>query len=159
MDLNINLDLSDLTPIEVPFEYLGTQYVLKEATGAAAKRYNNERSNRLEYNSEGKVIGTKDMADIVPMLVASCVYTIAGNPIPQSVIETWPDRLLKRLYQTIRKVSFGEGSSAAESQLAQIVDEPGFPVDKETWTKFIEGLDPKRYTDLKIEFKRPTTKE
>lgn len=156
--MELSIDLSDLTLIEIPFEYGGKSYVLREATGAVARKYNNERTNRLTYNAEGRIASSRDLADTIPMLVAGCVFTAEGNAIPQSVIETWPDRLVKRLFNTIRKVSFGEGA-ASEHQLSQVMDEPGFPIDKESWLKFIESLDKTKYADLKLEFARPKPKE
>jgi hypothetical protein len=152
------LDLSDLTPIQIPFEYEGKPYVLHEASGAVARKFNNERSNRVEYGPEGKVTRTRDMADIVPMLVAGCVKTAGGSNVPQTVIESWNDRTVKKLYDKARKISFMEGV-ATEHQLAKLVDEPGFPCDKKAFVDFVHSLPADKYSDLQTEFRRPPLKE
>jgi hypothetical protein len=158
--MNSFFDISDIQPIEIPFEYNGVKYLLKEANGAAAKRFKNERTNRLKYGPNGKLESLKDIADLAPMLVTLCVTTEKGAAIPQTVIEQWPDKLVQRLFLKAKEISgFDEITVNPATILESLLSEKDAPFDQEKVKEWILTLDPTKYRDLQSKIKETSTKE
>lgn len=103
------LDFSTLQLQEIPFDYEGVSYVLREASAGAAKTFSNARTNRMTYGPNGGLINVKDGGDLKPLLVSLCLLKKddKGNlvGISQSVIEKWPDRVVDQLFDTTKEIS------------------------------------------------------
>jgi len=153
------LDFSDLEPIEIPFEVDGTKYFLKEASGATAKKFQNERISRVIYGANGKVEGLKNVADLAPLLVSMCITTEAGKAVPQSVVESWNDKLVQRLFVAAKQISFLEETTTPQKVLTDLLKEPGCPINTEEFKTWVASLSEDKYKDLQKELKAVTLKE
>jgi len=158
MDVDLN-DLETLKPFAKDFTYDGTDYVLREASGGAIVEYDNADDATRTYNPEtGKLIGIKDRAKLVPLLVSHCIFKKSDNSnVPLATIEKWPDRVLKRLYKAIRQVSDLEGSPDEITLLIKAMKAEGQGRLK-SLIQFVKDLDDKEYGPLKAAFK-PTAEE
>jgi hypothetical protein len=150
----------DLVPQEFVFEYLGKRYVLHEASGAIAKKFQNERTNRFKLNSNGKIEGVRDAADLAPMLVAWLCKTSEGSSLPQTLIESWPDRLVQKLFQKAKEISgIDEAVLTPADIVSSLLKEPGCPIDKKEFSEWIKTVQGEKYEGLKKKFLEPTSKE
>lgn len=150
----------DLAPQEFHFEYLGKRYVLHEASGAIAKKFQNERTNRFRFNDKGKIEGVRDAADLAPMLVTLCVKTDQGSAVSQSIVESWPDRLLQKLFKKAKEISgIDEGIIGPAEILDSLFKEPGCPIDQPTFVNWMKTLKDEKYEGLQKKFSMASQKE
>lgn len=95
-------------PNEVPVTYQERTYVLVEATGEVAAKYQNAifRSSRLD---DGKLIGMDGLADASLILVSGCLFPVKdgvrGPNVTLPTIKSWPNRIVKKLFETARDIS------------------------------------------------------
>jgi hypothetical protein len=114
------LDFSDLQPIEIPFKVNGVSYVLREASGGAVKVYTNERMKRITFGPTGKVVSTRDLAEVDYLLVSLCVKTSEEKDVSQATVESWPNTMFKRILETTKEIS-GINKEESESLLDMFV--------------------------------------
>jgi hypothetical protein len=108
----ITLNFDDLQPIEVPFNYLGKKYVMKEASGDTGCKYRNRLLNSTRMSGEGKPIGFTNYADVEPYLVSLCVFERVDSndkskdkPVKEAEVRSWQNRVVKELHEKIIKIS------------------------------------------------------
>ena len=160
----LDVDLTDvetLKPFAKDFKYEGVEYTLREASGGAVIEYDNAESNTRVYSPEtGKFVRFKDRAKLVPTLVSLCITKKSdGSDVPLETVQKWPDRVLKKLYKTIRQVSDLEDSPDEITLLIKALDPSGpSPISLNQLIKYVMGLDDKEYGLLKAVFK-PTAEE
>lgn len=103
----------DVMPIEVPVNIAGQAYVLREASGDAACRYRNARSNCTKFVN-GEFAGVDGpIADADPRLVSDCLFKVVTmadgkivySKVEEKVVRSWPDRIQKALALQIKEVS------------------------------------------------------
>lgn len=106
------LDFTDLTPIEIIIPIGPKKYALREASGDAAIRYRNAMLSATKIGPEGKPSGFAGMADTEPLLVSLCLFgqdpnnsAIYNEPIQQSTVRGWPQRVQKALYKKVKDIS------------------------------------------------------
>lgn len=121
------LDFGDLTPIELHVRIGGQPYLLREASGEAACKFENARLERTQFSAEGKVCGLKGMSDIEPLLVSLCLFQqqkllndTLWRPVAEATIRTWPNRVVDRLFKKCKEIS---GLDAKEDTVASLVAE------------------------------------
>jgi hypothetical protein len=142
------LDLNDITPIVIPFDYQGTAYVLKEANGDAATKYQNHNVMHTKIKEDGKPQAMPGIVDSEPMLVGLCVFTKveadkgpSGKPVGEELVRTWPYRLQNKLYLKAKEISeIGQKDTVeslqkeiteAQTKLAKLQAVKGDPVKNE----------------------------
>jgi len=137
----MNLDFSDLEPTSVPFTYQGQNYLLKEATGDTVRRFNNERARRLTYGENGNVTSIQDMGDLEIKLLSMCITTAEGNKLPESVIGSWPSRMVSKLYVTAQEISYMIEPESAFSTLLENLNDLGPEEESRmvTWMKSLKN--------------------
>ena len=99
----------DESPIEVPVSIQGKKYVLREASGDAARKYHNAVLSSTQLGPEGKPSRIKGMADVEPLLVSNCLFSVddEGQQVPvllQTILD-WPARVQKGLFERIKDIS------------------------------------------------------
>lgn len=121
-------DFDDLQPVSMPVKYQNKQLVVREAVGGAVVSYRNAamRSARME---DAKVVGINGLADSEPILVAACLFEIHptvivnGTPMEKPVtvdfVKKMPYRMMKTLYDWIKKVSDIDEGETEETLLKQ----------------------------------------
>ena len=111
-------DFSDLRRWEKEVNIDGQLYVMKEASGAAARQYRaaSLAGSEMAFNEdtgERTMRRMQAVASAEPVLVAACLYARkagAGDPskdhpVQQSLIESWPARVQKWLFGQIKEHS------------------------------------------------------
>lgn len=121
------LDFNDLSVVEIKIPISGESYVLREASGDAACKYRNSMLACTQLGPEGKPSSVRGMADCEPLLVSMCLFKVdeKGNMIPVPIVKvrSWPDRVQKKLAETIKKISNMENDTeTVETLEAQIVE-------------------------------------
>jgi len=100
-----NFDSLEL--IEVPFRHAGVDYVLREATGEAARQYRNAVIACTQFNSDGKPMSIKNVANVEPLLVHLCSFQAGkmGAQVSLDKVKSWPARMVKRLFDKAKEIS------------------------------------------------------
>jgi hypothetical protein len=100
----MELNFSDITPIEELVTVGKSEYVLREMSGDAAVKYDNARLNCHEYK-DGKLYKLRDLGDLEPLLVSLCLFTSEGTPVSEVTVRAWPARVQRALHQRAREIS------------------------------------------------------
>jgi hypothetical protein len=95
----------DLTPIEIKVKVGERHYILREATGEAARTYRNQMTDCLTLGDSGKPRKVSGIASLEPLLVSLCLFDQAGNLVPESILIKWPARILRKLYDKAKLIS------------------------------------------------------
>lgn len=113
-------DLESLKPVEVPFSYGGTRYVLREASGEAAASWKAAQLRAHRPTADGKLLPTPELVETEPLLVSLCLYRADatgaiptdrnGGPCPKSLVpakevKALPSRVQRFLFEQAQKVS------------------------------------------------------
>lgn len=159
--LDIQLDFSDLEPIEKEFTYKGETYILTEAPASSVCRFNNERSSRIEFNDQGKVQRVKNIADLVFILLEGCVLKQSDrSTVPVKTLQSWPGRLVEKLFESVKLISgVDEGVTRQFRSLSLLLDEKDCPIERDVLVKWIESLNNPLYKEILRVIKEPTPKE
>jgi hypothetical protein len=108
----INYD--SVEKIEIPVKYDGRRFLLREASGDAARKYNNARTAKLTFGKGGVVTKAEGMGDLEPLLVSLCLVELVLNsktqqeeekPVPMSEVGKFPYKLQKKLHDTVKEIS------------------------------------------------------
>lgn len=133
------LDFSSLEPQSVSFEYKGQQYVLNEATGDVARKFNNERISRITYGPDGNVSSIRDMGDLELKLVSMCTTTKNGDRIPETVVGSWPSRMVNKLYDKALDISGLRESETGLSRVLTLLTDNSGPVEVKELTDWLRS--------------------
>lgn len=119
-----NFNFDDLEPISFPVRYRGEEYVAREATEGAAKKWRNAtiRGTRMEG---GKVISMGDIADSEPLLVSLCLFKVTDKgevPVPFNTICGWPARVVRPIHDKIKDISGLNEDDTEESLVKRIAE-------------------------------------
>ena len=124
MNVKEPMVFEDLARIEVPVTVGSQQYVLREANGDTACKFQNARVARYEYNDEGKLVRLRDTADLEPFLVSLCLFMQDGvTPVSEVTIRSWPGKIQGKLYDRAKEISGldeTEDLATLEKQLANL---------------------------------------
>jgi hypothetical protein len=103
-----------LAPVEVPVKIGSGRYVLREASGDAACRYQNAVLKTTKLGPDGRPTDINGLADCEPLLVSLCLFEIVHTtdsdppkyrPVPLSVIRSWPNRIQRALFRRAQEIS------------------------------------------------------
>jgi len=137
----------------------GVDYLLRQASGGAAKRFRNERLARYIVGSDGRIIGMKDTYDLEPLLVHLCLFNLDkdGNPtvpVHQNKIESWGENVVEKLFQVAKDLNPELYSGVQEGQnlWKEALSHEDAPVTYENLSDFVNGLDDE-FNDIKLLFK------
>lgn len=147
------LDFGDLTPIRLSVKIDGKQFWLPEADGSVSTRYKNAEHATRVYNSEGRLSGYRDLANLEPLLVSWLLVDDKNEPVPLATIASWPARIQHKLYEKAREISdLGEGTPLWKELLDRCLAIPGAPVHMSDLANWVMALDKKEYRALQIWF-------
>ena len=105
-------DFGSLETIEVPVVGAnGKKYILREASGEAAARFNSMRGKCAKY-TDGGVSEVSGIGHIPLFLVSLCLFNMKEDgtanlqsTVVLSVIQSWPERVIKKLYAEALRIS------------------------------------------------------
>jgi len=164
-------DFSSLEIQEVPVRGPdGKDYVLREANGGAAKKYNDARTGGIKFK-DGSAESVSGMGGLEPLLVSLCLYRTNdddGNILPKAIpmatklpyIEReFPYQVIKVLHDKAREISnLSEGNPYGDS-LKKALELGGAPTTYEDLKTFVDGLpDSKEYRALRLIFEEDEAK-
>ncbi len=113
----MNSDFNDLTPQERRETLGGDEYVIREASEAAAVAYKNAQM-RAAKMSDGKLTGFDGYADADLVLAVACLHPVdkstgqvkvdqSGDPwtLAERTVKRWPHRVVKRIVAVVKELS------------------------------------------------------
>lgn len=104
MSMN-ELHFESLDLIRVPVTIGDKHYVLQEASGEATAKYRNALLESTKLGPDGKAVSVKGLADVEMLLISLCLEDGQGKQVPVSVLKTWPNRILKTLFDKAKEIS------------------------------------------------------
>lgn len=113
-ETGFNFDTDDDKPAEMPVRYRGKQYVIREASGAAAAAYRNCVFKSTKLGPDGKPERIEGLGDAEAVLVQGCLFEVldrkeGGDPVTGVValgfVKGMPNRVLKPLFDWVQEVS------------------------------------------------------
>lgn len=111
MSENLEMNFDDLSLIEVPVTIAGKKYVLREASEATAAVYRNASIAGAKLE-DGKLSEMpKNLGGIQSLLVSRCLLACdtetgeAVNPVSREIINDWPSRIVKPLFEKAKEIS------------------------------------------------------
>jgi hypothetical protein len=132
------MDLSDIVPVEIPVQYGGKHYILREASGQAIVEWQNAMFSAARLGPDGRPTSLDGAGNADMVLLALSLYEAdeegklrtnkLGYPdprylVPQSTIKAWPgrvqDRLLKRL-RVISEMDEGENEETLTKRIEEL---------------------------------------
>lgn len=151
-----DFDFSGLLPIEIPYKTPdGKDYVLKAANGKVAKQFTNARIAAIKFK-DGDMAGASDLGNLEPLLVSLCSedLTNKGRPVHQAEVEKWPYSMIKKLYETAKRIgNLDEEEDPIKQALVKALARPDTPVRPNEFRDWIESLQGKEYRPLQLLFK------
>lgn len=116
----MSLNFDGFTLVEIPVTILGKKYLIREASGDAACKYRNAVFKSTTMGPDGKPVKIEGLADVQPLLVSLCLYLVGengevGQLVPLSVVRSWPDRIIRPLFQEIKRISVLDDTDDVET--------------------------------------------
>lgn len=107
MEPNFDFD-SGLEPLEKSVKYKGKNYIVVEADESSASAWRNFNISAAKLK-DGELAGFGKIADGTALLVSKCLFEIKPDgtraSIPQEQLTLWPSRIIRPLFDWIKKVS------------------------------------------------------
>lgn len=120
-DLTSAIEFEDAGPREVPVKYAGKEYVLREATGAAAKEFKAGQLDSIGYDPDTKKPSRfkSSILDAQARLISRCLFHVGGEtpnaPVAVATLLTWPERLVQQVFKRLSKISDLDQDDDADS--------------------------------------------
>jgi len=166
-------DFSDLKIQEIDVRGPdGHDYVLREANGAAARKYNDARMSGIKFK-DGSAESITGMGGLEPLLVALCLYRTSddkGNELPPSgflpmaskqvyIEREFPGRVIKKLHDKAKELSNLSEADPYGDTLKKALGLGGAPTTYDALKEFVEGLPKtKEYKALQAIFEEDEAK-
>ena len=137
------LDFSDLEIKEEPvITPDGKEFTLREANGKAATDHRNAVMACTIFGPDGKVVGVKDLSSVEARLVAACLWDDKGRNPAVSLIQSWPARVQKALFEKVKELSdMGEDSPLRDLFIKALSREDS-PITLNDFSDWIKSLGP-----------------
>ena len=93
--------------IEVPVDYRGKKYVLKQATGDAAAKWRNAVAKCAKFGKDGSPAGVVGIGDTEPFLVSLCLFHTVpvDSPVTEQEVRGFASPFLRQLFDRAKKIS------------------------------------------------------
>ena len=143
------LDFGDLQIQEVSVTGPdGKAYTLREASGRVATNHRNAIMASSRLGPDGKVIGVSNLASVESVFVAGCLWDEKEKNPTVTLIESWPARVQKKLYETAKELSdFSETSPVFKSLEAALSLEDA-PIDLASFVQWVQSLEGREFKPL-----------
>lgn len=139
--MNDSLDFSDLTIQEVMVVGPDKKtYTLREANGKAAKEHRNAIMASTQFGPDGKVTGLKDLASVEAKFVAACLWDEKERNPAVQLIESWPARVQKQLYEKAKELSDLGEDSPIRVALERALQREDSPISYEQFSAWAGSL-------------------
>lgn len=143
------LDFSSLSIQEVPvISPEGTHYTLREANGKTATEHRNAIMASTQFGPDGKVIGIKNLANVEAAFVASCLWDAKGKNPSVILIQSWPARVQKALYEKAKELSDFSDDVPLKESLELALNRDDSPLTYEAFSDWIQSIEGEEYKPL-----------
>lgn len=113
--MTLSFDSLDLRQTEVTIQ--GKPYLLREASGGGAARWRGAVIKAARFGSDGKVERLDGAADAEIILVNECLVDSSGRRTPVQILQGWPARVVKALFEEAKRISeLDEPEASLEDQ-------------------------------------------
>ena len=100
------MNFGDEDAIKIPVTVKGVNYILNEASADGACQYRNAVLKCMAINSQGKASSVSGpLADTEPFLVSLCLVDEGGHRVHLSIVRSWPNRVVSKLYNKAKEIS------------------------------------------------------
>lgn len=113
---------------QIPITMGKARYILREADGDTACRYQNANLERVQYSNDGKLVNIRGGADVQPFLISLCLFetdekgevrvsdhTKKEMRVSIETIRKWPNPVMRRLFNWVKENSdLGEEEETVE---------------------------------------------
>ncbi len=156
----------DLTVTEVPVTISGEKYVLREASGDAACRYQNAQVACMRM-TDGQVSKVTAIADTQPLLVSLCLLKLVQKPdsdgvekrlVSISTVRSWPSRVVKDLFETAKEISGLEEAVTERELLGRVLSLPDSPLVMDQLRGWVDSQGQEEYAPL-LKWLKPMAEE
>ena len=141
----------------VPVRVGDKSYRLVEASGKAVVAYRNAVMASAVYGANGKPTGVRNLASVEPLLVSLCLVGEDNKPVHQSVIQNWPSRIQKWMFDKVKEMSDLEDLTGSDAVLVKALQRPDSPVHIDTFRDWTKSL-PEEFDEVR-ELVKLTTEE
>lgn len=156
----------DETKTEIPVKFKKKHYVLREATGKAARIYRNASLACIQLGPEGKPSSIRNLANVEPLLVSLCLWekpdpkAAAVKAVTVDLVESMPAKLQKDLFESAKEISDLDEEPDVKTQFIEALNLATSPVSLVDLRKFVSELpdDDEKYKQLKA-WVKPTAEE
>lgn len=144
------LDFSALKIREVPIVTPdGRHLTLKEATGKAVTEYRNASMAASRFGPDGRVQSIVGLASVEAALVAACLWDDKGKNLHPSVVGSWPSRVQKKLFETVKEISGLNEDSPLQVALEAALNREDSPVTLQDFVAWVVTLPRERDDDTR----------
>jgi hypothetical protein len=95
----------DIAIKEVPVKINDKEHIVREATGAVAAAYRNAMLKGARLGPDGKSMHMEGGAEAEHVLVQGCLYDKSGRRYTLATIASWPNRVIKPLFNIAHEIS------------------------------------------------------
>jgi len=127
--------------VRIPMPSGVEEFKLVSLTGQAATLYENARANCIRFDREGKPVGFQNIADVAPLLVSLCLKRLDGGSVSKSVIGTFPNKVLQKLFQTAQEMNELNKETRYSESLNKVFSQDDSPVDMEVVRNWLKAQD------------------
>jgi hypothetical protein len=90
---------------EVPVKINGKEHLVREASGAVAAAYRNAMLRGARLGPDGKSMHMEGGAEAEHVLVQGCLFDKSGRRYALATIASWPNRVIKPLFNIAHEIS------------------------------------------------------
>lgn len=162
MSDNETIDFGSLAPIQVEVSMNGEEFILQEASGAVAKKFQNARLSKIKF-VDGKPSSLSEVGDIEPYLVSLCLFRKSDKgltSVKQSEVESWPYRIQEKLFLKAKQIS---GLDKTETPYQELIKEafnhPDSPVTPDQVITWVNELQDPKFDPIKKLFEGDESKK
>lgn len=153
------LDFSTLTIQEVPVTGPdGKHYVLREANGRTATEHRDAVISASQFGPDGKVTGIKGLAAVEARFVSSCLWDENNRNPSVQLIQSWPARVQKTLYEKAKELSEFTDEAPLREALELALKRDDSPIVYEEFCKWVNTLKEDEFKPLVRLFGKPISK-
>ncbi len=101
------MTFDSLDRIVVPVKIGNRNFKLYDASEDAAVKFQNIASRAVKFTA-GEMSGIEGVANVEPLLVSMCLWEVKDGqelPIAEGEIRKWPSRVVKPLFDRVKKIS------------------------------------------------------
>ncbi len=146
------LDFSDyeekVIPVKLKLNGSVGSYKLREASGAAVRKYKNARLEACVYE-DGRLASVKPSSELDLLLVSLCLFDKDDELVPKEDIDNLPHPITAKLFEQAEEISGlkEEPQEPIKKLLVGALNRPDSPLPLNEFRSYLSGL-PKAYEDL-----------